>query len=63
MPHPARATQVASAGRAVLLSVHQPSPAMFALLDRVLLLAQVGRGAPVWRALLASCLRVPVLPS
>lgn len=31
--------QVASAGRIVLLSVHQPSPAMFNMLDRAYLLA------------------------
>lgn len=45
-PQPAHATlpsslpQVASGGRIVLLSFHQPSPAMFNLLDRAYLMAQ-----------------------
>jgi hypothetical protein len=33
--------QVAGEGRIVLLSYHQPSPAMFSLLDRAHLMAQV----------------------
>jgi energy-coupling factor transporter ATP-binding protein EcfA2 len=41
--------QVASSGgRIVLLSFHQPSPAMFSLLDRAYLMAQVG--AASWLA-------------
>ncbi len=32
--------QVASAGRIVMLSFHQPSPSMFSLLDRAYLLAR-----------------------
>ena len=41
--------QVASSGgRIVLLSFHQPSPAMFSLLDRAYLVAQVG--AASWLA-------------
>ena len=33
-------TQVAQAGRIVMLSFHQPSPAMYELLDRVFLMAR-----------------------
>ena len=38
------------AGRIVLLSFHQPSPAMFSLLDRAFLMAQVcARAQRRWR--------------
>jgi ABC-type multidrug transport system ATPase subunit len=42
--------QVASSGgRIVLLSFHQPSPAMFSLLDRAYLMAQAGVRPAGWQ--------------
>ena len=56
---------VASAGRVVMLSFHQPSPAMFGLLDRVFLMARghvLYSGAPSGAASFFDAAGAPVPP-